>query len=95
MSACFECYDNNCRIFQILYYSTSILQTAGLDEEFAQFSTLFMNILVIPAAYFSAHIVDRAGRKTLLLCGYSGVLISGTILSAGLIFQVIVKSLVI
>merc|ERR1712024_381864 len=57
----------NCAIF----YSTSIFKDAGLDDSQAQSATLGMGAMNVAMTIISLILIEKAGRKTLMLSGLS------------------------
>merc|ERR1712241_1236350 len=65
----------NCAIF----YSTSIFEKAGLDKDQSQSATLGMGAMNVLMTIVSLVLIEKAGRKTLMLVGLS-LMIGMTIL---------------
>eukprot|EP00445_Apocalathium_hangoei_P090520 CAMPEP_0204247946 /NCGR_PEP_ID=MMETSP0361-20130328/98907_1 /ASSEMBLY_ACC=CAM_ASM_000343 /TAXON_ID=268821 /ORGANISM="Scrippsiella Hangoei, Strain SHTV-5" /LENGTH=907 /DNA_ID=CAMNT_0051221195 /DNA_START=127 /DNA_END=2853 /DNA_ORIENTATION=- len=69
----------------MLYYSTRVLEDAGVPLEWAQVYTVLissMNVLVtIPAML----LMDRAGRKVLQICGLGGMCLAYTVMTMSLL----------
>ena len=59
-----------------MFYSTSIFLSAGLTEMAAQQATLGMGVVNVGMTFISLVLVERAGRKTLMVIGLSIMLIS-------------------
>jgi len=55
----------NCAIF----YSTAIFKTAGLDDEASQSATLGMGTMNVAMTFVSLVLIEKLGRKTLMLIG--------------------------
>ena len=66
----------NCAIF----YSTSIFRDAGLDDSQAQSATLGMGAMNVAMTVISLILIEKAGRKTLMLSGLSVMIVCTTIL---------------
>merc|ERR1711993_41854 len=66
----------NCAIF----YSTSIFRDAGLDDSQAQRATLGMGAMNVAMTVISLILIEKAGRKTLMLSGLSVMIVCTTIL---------------
>merc|ERR1711935_1019446 len=71
----------NCAMF----YSTKIFQSAGLDEAASQSATLGMGGMNVAMTFVSLVMIERAGRKTLMLAGLTEQLLSTTLLLAALL----------
>lgn len=61
---------------------------ANLTEEKAQLATLGMGVVNVVMTIISLVLVEKAGRKTLLLVGYLGMLVDTVLLTLSLIFVV-------
>jgi len=66
----------NCAIF----YSTSIFNEAGLDAEASQGATLGMGSMNVLMTIVSLVLIEKAGRKTLMLVGLCSMLLMTTLL---------------
>ena len=66
----------NCAIF----YSTSIFKSAGLDEQASQSATLGMGAMNVAMTIISLILIEKAGRKTLMLSGLSVMILTTTML---------------
>jgi len=66
----------NCAIF----YSTSIFRDAGLNDSQAQSATLGMGAMNVAMTVISLILIEKAGRKTLMLSGLSVMIICTTVL---------------
>merc|ERR1712109_221625 len=66
----------NCTIF----YSTSIFRDAGLNDSQAQSATLGMGAMNVAMTVISLILIEKAGRKTLMLSGLSVMIICTTVL---------------
>jgi len=62
----------NCAMF----YSTSIFLSAGLTSDEAQQATLGMGVVNVGMTFVSLVLVERAGRKTLMIIGLCVMLVS-------------------
>jgi len=74
--------------YQVIQYSTSIFESAGLSESISQYATLATGAVNSSMTFVSALMMDRLGRRTLHLVGLGGLFIFSYILSLGLIYQV-------
>jgi len=57
----------------VMFYSTKIFRMAQLDDKSAQYATLGMGAVNVLMTVVSMFIVEKAGRKTLLLVGFAGM----------------------
>merc|ERR1739838_647583 len=71
----------NCAIF----YSTKIFRQAGLDESQSQSATLGMGTMNVLMTFVSLALIEKAGRKTLMLIGLSFMFLMTTLLLASLL----------
>merc|ERR1719174_953980 len=71
----------NCAIF----YSTSIFREAGLNDEASQGATLGMGSMNVLMTVVSLVLIEKAGRKTLMLVGLSSMLVMTTLLLVSLL----------
>jgi len=71
----------NCAMF----YSTKIFQSAGLDETASQSATLGMGSMNVAMTFVSLVLIERLGRKTLMIAGLVEQLLSTTLLLASLL----------
>lgn len=60
----------------VIFFSTSIFEGAGLSKEHAQYATIGTGAVNVIMTLVSLVLVERAGRKTLLLGGFSGMCLS-------------------
>ena len=63
-----------------IFFSTSIFTSAGLNESEAQSATLGMGAMNVAMTFISLVLIEKAGRKTLMLAGLTIMLITTTIL---------------
>lgn len=71
----------------VVYYSTSIFEKAGLNEQNAQYATIGSASVNMLMTFISAVLIDRLGRRTLYLASLFGVFLSSLTLSVAEIFQ--------
>merc|ERR1719286_60413 len=71
----------NCAMF----YSTDIFKNAGLNESQSQSATLGMGSMNVLMTVVSLILIEKAGRKTLMLAGLSAMLVMTTLLLASLL----------
>lgn len=60
---------------------------AGLSKLASEYATVGTGAVNVTMTFFSALIMDRLGRRRLMLIGLSGLLLFSTVLSVALIFQ--------
>ena len=66
----------------VIYYTPRIFKELGIDSSFGMFlATLVVGLINVLATVFSAWILDKVGRKRLLLVGSAGMTLSLTLLS--------------
>ncbi|XP_026483114.2 solute carrier family 2, facilitated glucose transporter member 1-like [Vanessa tameamea] len=58
----------------VIFFSTDIFQSANLSETQSQYATLGMGAMNVVMTVISLLLVEVAGRKTLLLTGFTGML---------------------
>merc|ERR1739844_447213 len=63
-----------------IFFSTSIFTSAGLDEKGAQSATLGMGAMNVAMTFVSLALIEKAGRKTLMLVGLSVMVVCTTML---------------
>jgi len=68
-----------------IFFSTSIFTTAGLNESASQSATLGMGSMNVLMTFVSLVIIEKAGRKTLMVIGLSGMFITTTLLLIALL----------
>lgn len=56
-----------------MFFSTKIFKMAGLNDSAAQYATLAMGTINVGMTIVSLFLVEKAGRKTLLLVGFIGM----------------------
>merc|ERR1712241_814242 len=71
----------NCAIF----YSTEIFKNAGLDAQDSQPATLGMGSMNVLMAFVSLVLIEKAGRKTLMVLGLSVMFLMTTLLLSALL----------
>ncbi|XP_023955169.2 solute carrier family 2, facilitated glucose transporter member 1 isoform X1 [Bicyclus anynana] len=59
----------------VIFFSTDIFSSAGLSESQSQYATLGMGAMNVVMTVVSLLLVEKAGRKTLLLTGFSGMIV--------------------
>ena len=74
----------NCAIF----YSTGIFEKAGLNDEASQGATLGMGSMNVLMTVVSLVLIEKAGRKTLMIVGLCSMLVMTTLLLVSLLTYV-------
>merc|ERR1712111_307545 len=74
----------NCAIF----YSTKIFGNAGLDAQASQSATLGMGAMNVAMTFVSLVLIEKAGRKTLMVTGLSVMVVTTTMLLICLLLAV-------
>lgn len=59
----------------MIFFSTKIYESAGLGDDEALYATIAMGSMNVLMTVISLIMVEKAGRKTLMLTGLSGMLI--------------------
>lgn len=75
-------------ITAIFYYSTKIFTNTGLNEEIAQFATIGVGAVMVVVTLVSIPLMDRAGRRTLMLWGLGGMFVTSIFFTISLLVQV-------
>ena len=57
----------------VMFFSTGIFKNAGLEKEEAKLATVIVGVVNVAMTVVSMFIVDKAGRKKLLIAGYAGM----------------------
>ena len=73
---------------QVVLYSTSIFEEAGLDVNAAQIATISLGGIYTIMTIISMVLIERLGRRTLHLHGLGGVFIVEALLVAALVIKV-------
>jgi len=63
-----------------IFFSTKIFTEAGLDETQAQSATLGMGAMNVAMTFVSLVLIEKAGRKTLMITGLSVMVVTTTML---------------
>jgi len=71
-----------------MFFSTKIFKMAQLSDDHAQFATLAMGTMNVIMTVISLVLVEKAGRKTLLLIGFIGMCIDTFLLAICLKYAV-------
>ncbi|KOX67160.1 Solute carrier family 2, facilitated glucose transporter member 1 [Melipona quadrifasciata] len=70
----------------VMFFSTKIFTMAQLDKTAAQNATMAVGAMNVIMTFVSLILVEKAGRKTLLLAGFSGMFIDTALLAICLAF---------
>ncbi|OQV18110.1 Solute carrier family 2, facilitated glucose transporter member 3 [Hypsibius exemplaris] len=68
-----------------MFYSTAIFRSAGLDGDTAVYATIGMGAINVAGTALSLVLIEKAGRRILLLIGYSGCAIFLTLLTVSML----------
>jgi hypothetical protein len=77
---------------KVMFYSTSIFRSAGLSAETALFATIGMGAINVGMTIVSVILVEKAGRRTLLLVGYCGMTVFVTLLTMSMLLFVSLRA---
>lgn len=77
----------------VMFFSTKIFTMAQLDKNAAQNATMAVGAMNVIMTFVSLILVEKAGRKTLLLAGFSGMFIDTALLAICLAFAVSIPSI--
>ncbi|KAJ3653795.1 hypothetical protein Zmor_013028 [Zophobas morio] len=77
----------------VIFFSTSIFQQSGLKDDSATFATMGMGAINVLMTIVSLVLVEKAGRKTLLLLGFGGMAIDTLLLTIAMNFTSIEPNL--
>ncbi|XP_071082979.1 proton myo-inositol cotransporter-like [Haliotis cracherodii] len=72
-----------CGINTVIYYSATIMRMAGFTVQHAIWLVVAPNAVNFLATFIGMYLVDRLGRKVLLLCSFVGVFVSLGVLATG------------
>lgn len=72
----------------VMFFSTKIFRMAQLDKHAAQNATMGVGAMNVLMTIVSLVLVEKAGRKTLLLVGFSGMFVDTALLVICLAFAV-------
>jgi hypothetical protein len=75
-------------VLQAIFFSTQIFLSAGLTTSQSEYATIGMGAMNVCMTVLSLILVERAGRKTLLLIGLIGMFICTILLTICLILKV-------
>lgn len=77
-----------------IFFSTSIFQSAGLSPKMSQSATLGMGAMNVAMTFVSLVMIEKAGRKTLMLIGLSGMLSMTVMLMVSLLVSQSVRKII-
>lgn len=75
----------------VMFFSTKIFMMAKLDKNAAQNATMGVGAMNVVMTFISLILVEKAGRKQLLLIGFMGMFIDTALLAICLAFAVSVS----
>ena len=81
-------------MFQAIFFSTAIFKSANLSTKDAQSATLGMGGMNVAMTIISLVLIEKAGRKTLMLTGLGIMLICTTCLLICLVVAVCISNYV-
>ncbi|CAH1992108.1 unnamed protein product [Acanthoscelides obtectus] len=70
----------------VMFFSSQIFMMAGLDNAGSTYATLAMGTINVIMTVVSLFLVEKAGRKTLLLVGFGGMVVDTALLTIGMMF---------
>ncbi|KAB7498174.1 Solute carrier family 2, facilitated glucose transporter member 4 [Armadillidium nasatum] len=70
-----------------IFFSVKIYEQAGLNEDESLYATIAMGTMNVLMTFVSLVLVEKAGRKTLMLIGLSGMMIDTILLTLCLVLQ--------
>ena len=65
----------------VIFFSTGIFERAGLSKDAALYATLGMGVINVLMTIVSLILVEKSGRKTLLLTGLGGMFVTTILLT--------------
>jgi SP family facilitated glucose transporter-like MFS transporter 1 len=72
----------------VIFYSTSIFKSVGLKEEMAVYATIMLSVVQIVMTFASMALIEKAGRRILLLVGLGGMCVFSVGLAVSRILSV-------
>lgn len=72
----------------VMFFSSKIFNMAGLKGDNPTYATLAMGGVNVLMTIVSLFLVEKAGRKTLLLVGFGGMAVDTLLLTIGMLFVV-------
>ncbi|KAL3280764.1 hypothetical protein HHI36_003997 [Cryptolaemus montrouzieri] len=70
----------------VINFSTDIFKTAGLSENASTGATMIIGLVNVIMTLISMILIERAGRKTLLMAGFSGMIVATVFLTISISF---------
>jgi MFS family permease len=70
-----------------------VFENAGLTPKVAQYSTAAVGAVNVAWTFVSAVLIDKLGRRTLMISGLSGMLVFTIVLTIALIYEVTIVSI--
>nr|XP_023017429.1 solute carrier family 2, facilitated glucose transporter member 1-like isoform X1 [Leptinotarsa decemlineata]XP_023017430.1 solute carrier family 2, facilitated glucose transporter member 1-like isoform X1 [Leptinotarsa decemlineata] len=70
----------------VMFFSSEIFEMAGLHGDNPKYATLAMGGINVLMTIVSLFLVEKAGRKTLLLVGFAGMVVDTLLLTVGMVF---------
>ncbi|GAB6021944.1 Solute carrier 2, facilitated glucose transporter member 1 [Chamberlinius hualienensis] len=77
----------------VLYYSTNLFITSGLNDESARLATIGVGSVMVFMTIASIPMMDRAGRRTLMLYGLGGMFIFSIFITISLLVKIMVSGM--
>ncbi len=71
----------------VIYFSTTIFESAGLNEHNARLATVGVGTINVIATIFAVYFVEHIGRKKLMIGGLLGMMLSSGVLFGSLIME--------
>ena len=68
----------------VLSYTTAFFESAGIDAKHSQYATVSLSAVFVAMTLVIMPLMDRLGRRTLYLCGMSGLIICSTMITVAL-----------
>ena len=68
-------------------YSTSIYESAGISAEYSQYGTIGLGTINLIMTTITACLLEGLGRRTVLLTGLSGIVISSMMITIALVYS--------
>jgi sugar porter (SP) family MFS transporter len=70
----------------VIYYAPTIIRSTGLDEVASVLSTIGIGVVNLLMTVVAILVIDRVGRKPLLLVGLAGMIVSLVLIGAAFLF---------
>ncbi|KAL8601902.1 hypothetical protein ACOMHN_020637 [Nucella lapillus] len=71
----------------VIYYSTTVFEGAGLSKGVSQYATVATGAVNVGWTFVSAALIDKLGRRTLMITGLGGMFVFTVVLTIALVFQ--------